>query len=274
MFETRPPFRQHGRRDRQPRRRAGLSAQRDRRFPERLRLAPVADRRPLAPGRAEAPRQPRRGARPLARRARVLDRRMKLVGWAISLSVLSAVLICVGRRAAVRGEPHADPTSATDDRLAVYRRRWWRSRRLRDLPGRDPGRLARGAGPLRASPASGGRGPTSAAYRPDARHHRCHAHRRRPRALPLLRRRRPDRAVHRGRARRADHRLSQRLCRPPQGRFRRGDRRGAGERRIGCTRSAGARSATAGSSSPMSRIASGAASSSPGRIRCTSPPSN
>ena len=42
----------------------------------------------------------------------------------------------------------------------------------------------------------------------------------------------------------------------------------------GCTRSAAARSATAGSSSPTSRIASSAASSSPGRTRCTWPPSS
>ena len=65
----RQPLGQHRRRHRPAGGRAGVPAERDRRVPERLHLAAVADRRPLAPDRAEAARQPRRGARPLARRA-------------------------------------------------------------------------------------------------------------------------------------------------------------------------------------------------------------
>jgi len=85
----------------------------------------------------------------------VLDRRMSLVSWAISLSVLAAALICavvVLLFSASLTSLHVATAIALlfiGSMISIDRDR------LRDLPGRDPRWLARGSRALRAASAQG-----------------------------------------------------------------------------------------------------------------------
>ena len=143
---------------------------------------------------------------------KVLDRRMSLISWATGFSVTSAILTCLVVILLFAANLVRTPPRHRDC-LAVHRLDADNRRRLRDLPHRNDHRGARGPSPFGAVAAYGGRGRLGRLSAAGARHYRCHAHRGRPRALPLLRRRRPDRALQRGRARHEDHRLPQRLCR-------------------------------------------------------------
>ena len=85
------------------------------------------------------------------------------------------------------------------------------------------------------------------------------AHRRRLRPVPVLRRRRADRALHRARPRGRDHRLPVRLPGPAQRATTSPSPPRSGPTPRSCTSSAGRRSATPGSSSPTPRTWSSAA---------------
>ena len=239
-----------------------------------LAVAPVADRRPLAGDRAAAPRQPRRRARPLDRRPQsprppdVADQ----LGDRIFRHIGNPHML--GRHPVVRGQPRPDAGSAPTIAWLFIASMLTIGAGFAIFLIETTIARARRPSPFGAAAAYGGRGRLGRLSAAGARHYRCNTHRGRPRAVPLLRRRRPDRAVQRGRARRADHRLPQRLCGLAHRQIGGGDRRGAGGRAHGCTPSGAARSATAGSSSPTSMTASSEASSSPGRTRCTSPPSS